>query len=100
MIVLGGVAATGRWLIAAWQKSIVDQRNSPASTTVIVDGAVDVVEVLRTQLANMTNDVNSLQHQLSTVQQELANVKALLIEVERQRDEWKARAVNLGWVDP
>lgn len=83
----GGVA---RWLIAAWQKALVDQRTSPSSTAVIVDASVDVVDVLRKQLATMATEVNRLQV-------ELEKVRALLTEVERQRDEWRERAVSLGW---
>lgn len=85
------VAGIIRWLIGAWFTAVKHDRLSPSSTSIIVDASVDVVDVLRHQLVNMSREID-------TLQQELVKIRDLLAEVERQREEWKHRAVGLGWV--
>ncbi len=92
LAVLGMVGAVGKWLIFQWQSSIAEQQNSPTSTSIIVDASVDVVEVLRSQITTMG-------HQIETLHKELDNVKTMLEAVEKQRDEWRQRAIDLGWVE-
>lgn len=81
--VLGFLGGLARWLIAAWGKALAAQANSPSNTSVIVDASVDVVDVLRAEL--------------SRIQIELNTVRRLLEQVQQERDEWRQRAIDLGW---
>ena len=86
------VVGAMRWLIHAWFSGLEKQRTSPTSTAVIVDASVDVVGVLRQQLAKMTVD-------LAAIEGELIAAKQLVAYLEEDRDTWRHRAIELGWVE-
>ena len=93
LAVVSFLAGVARWLIGAWNKDIHNQIDSPSSTSVIIDASIDVVDILRKQLISMS-------HELDRLQIEVSNVRNLLAQVEQQRDEWRSRAIALGWIDP
>lgn len=76
-------------------------RNAEA-TTVIVDAAGDLVTYLRSEIDRIQHESVKAQHLL---QEELENTRKLVDVLEKRlhlmtqdRDEWRGRALNLGWL--
>lgn len=74
------LGATVRYLIHAWQKGVADRKPDPASVT--VDTSLDLVK--------------ALYREIERLQVELDRVRILVSALERERDTWRERALELG----